>query len=175
MALHIRSATARDQPVVDTALREAAFWRPEQREDRPSVEAAVAIDELRHYRWDPLRGSSIAVVALVDGDPAGAAWAHCFTEDAPGYGFVDEATPELGIGVAEPHRGRGIGRALLAALFVEAAAAGHEQLSLSVEHDNPSRHLYASMGFEPVGGVAPDDGALTMLRPMGGRGRRLRA
>jgi ribosomal protein S18 acetylase RimI-like enzyme len=55
------------------------------------------------------------------------------------YGFVDEATPELGIAVAAGLRGHGIGRSLLRALIEAAARDAHPGISLSVAPANPSR------------------------------------
>ena len=66
------------------------------------------------------------------------------------YGFVDEATPELAIGVVPMYRGQGIGGAMLSALVDHARDAGVQQISLSVERDNPSRHLYQRQGYEIV-------------------------
>jgi RimJ/RimL family protein N-acetyltransferase len=77
----------------------------------------------------------------------------CSPQTHPGYGFVDESTPELGIAVSPEVRGRGIGRALLASLIEHARAAQLPALSLSVESDNPALRLYERLGFEKVGRV----------------------
>jgi GNAT superfamily N-acetyltransferase len=52
------------------------------------------------------------LIAIDDGFPVGAAWYRLFRKDQPGYGFVDEETPELAIAVVPSRRGRGIGEAL---------------------------------------------------------------
>lgn len=159
----IREAEPTDLSILTTAWHEAALWRPEHLDTRPSVEEALGIADLARYRWDPDRLGDVAVVAVVDGEGVGGAWARLFPADDRGYGFVDEATPELGIGVVRKWHGRGVGRALLSALLVEAALAGHAQLSLSVEIDNPSRFLYHQLGFREV--AREDDGsAVTLLR-----------
>ena len=62
------------------------------------------------------------LIAIDDGFPVGAAWYRLFRRDAPGYGFVDEETPELAIAVVPSRRGRGIGEALLEALCERARA-----------------------------------------------------
>jgi GNAT superfamily N-acetyltransferase len=99
------------------------------------------------------------VTTVADGDAVGPAdlVQRDFTADAPGYGFVSEDIPELGIGVVEGRRGEGIGRALMNGII--AAAKGG--LSLSVEDDNPAVELYRKSGFVPVGRVG---NSTTMLR-----------
>jgi ribosomal protein S18 acetylase RimI-like enzyme len=90
------------------------------------------------------------VVAEVEGEPVGAAWYRLFTEDEPGYGFVDEKIPELSIAVVPLHRRKGIGEALLRACMVQAREEGFQALSLSVAAHNRSRMMYQRAGFEKV-------------------------
>jgi ribosomal protein S18 acetylase RimI-like enzyme len=87
------------------------------------------------------------VIADLDGAPVGAAWYRLFTEEEPGYGFVDEKTPELGIAVVPLHRRKGIGETLLRALMVQAREEGFQALSLSVAVHNRSRMMYERAGF----------------------------
>ena len=54
---------------------------------------------------------------------------------APGFGFVDEGTPELTIAVVPSHRGHGTGAELLEALLERARAEGYTRVSLSAEPD----------------------------------------
>jgi ribosomal protein S18 acetylase RimI-like enzyme len=81
-----------------------------------------------------------------------------------GYGFVDERTPELTIGVDTAARGRGVGTALLDALHRLAVEHGFEQLSLSVEPHNAARRLYERAGYREVGVDA--GGSITMVKPL---------
>ncbi len=90
------------------------------------------------------------MLALDDGFPVGAAWYRLFKENEPGYGFVDEQTPELAIAVVPSRRGRGLGKEMLEALIERAKSDGFERLSLSVESDNPAIPLYESFGFRTV-------------------------
>lgn len=56
------------------------------------------------------------------------------------------------IAVAAEARGRGVGRALLAELLVEAGRRGVRELFLEVRADNPvARGLYESVGFREIG------------------------
>ena len=89
-----------------------------------------------------------------DGRPVGAAWYRLFSADEPGYGFLDEATPEVSIAVDPAFRGRGVGTALLDALCERARGDGLPALSLSVERDNPARRIYERRGFVEVEGTA---------------------
>ena len=100
------------------------------------------------------------MIAELDGDPVGAAWYRLFTEEEPGWGFVDEKTPELGIAVVPLHRRRGIGETLLRALMVQAREDGFQALSLSVAAHNRSRMMYERAGFERVS----EDGESWVMR-----------
>lgn len=55
--------------------------------------------------------------------------------------------------VDEGHRGRGVGRDLLANVCDAASADGALRVSIATEAENAAAlHLYSSMGFEPVRG-----------------------
>jgi GNAT superfamily N-acetyltransferase len=92
-----------------------------------------------------------AAIVIEDYWPVGAAWYRLFTRDEPGYGFVDEQTPEISIAVVPNKRGGGHGSQLLEALIQRARDDGYKALSLSVEPDNPALKLYERLGFRKVG------------------------
>jgi ribosomal protein S18 acetylase RimI-like enzyme len=148
----IRPAGPRDVHFMKDMLRHAYYWRavtvPESGE--PPVQRYVE-------RWG--RPGDTALVAIHDFQPVGAAWYRLFKEDNPGYGFIDEETPELSIAVVPSKRGSGLGSQLLEALMAKARAEGYPAISLSVEKDNPAVSLYERHGFERV---REDDGAYTM-------------
>jgi GNAT superfamily N-acetyltransferase len=124
-------------------LHHAYYWR----ERRPSEGPGPV--QLYVKGWG--RPGDTAVIALVDGFPVGAAWYRLFTSRRPGFGFVDERTPELAIAVVPSRRGLGIGDALLDALFARARAAGHDALSLYVDRENDAAiAVYRRHGFEPL-------------------------
>jgi L-amino acid N-acyltransferase YncA len=91
--------------------------------------------------------------------PVGAAWWRTFTRRDPGYGFVDEFTPELSIGVLYRARRRGVGAGLLRALIDAAQRCALPALSLSVAPDNPAASLYRRLGFEELSTAG---GSITM-------------
>ncbi len=107
------------------------------------------------------RSGDLGFVAEVDGEPVGAAWLRRWSSDERGYGFVDEATPELSMALLPKYRGRGIGTALLRRLLQEAASA-FEAVSLSVSASNAAFRLYERHGFVVVG--EPEDRSMTMLK-----------
>ena len=148
----IRRAWPQDVPFLKDMLRHAYYWRattvPESGE--PPVQRYVE-------RWG--RPGDTALVAIQDFQPVGAAWYRLFEAENPGYGFVDENTPELSIAVVPSARGTGLGSALLKALMARAREDGYNAISLSVEKDNPAVALYERHGFERIG---EDDGAYTM-------------
>jgi GNAT superfamily N-acetyltransferase len=133
-------------------LHHAFYWRESaaSREDEPTYRYV--------YNWG--RPGDGGVIALDEGFPVGAAWYRVFTDDQPGYGFVDEDTPELAIAVVPSRRGRGIGAELLEALVVRAREEGHGSLSLAVDAGNPAIRLYERFGFRR----ARDDGPTIVMR-----------
>lgn len=150
----MRQATAADLPFLEEVFVMTADWNP------ANVKGA------EFWRTDPTfqkyiggfpRETDRGFVAERDGQDAGAVWWRYFTAADPGYGYVADDIPEIGIGVVAGRRGEGIGRALLNAII----AASDGDLSLSVEDGNPAEELYRKQGFVPVGRVG---NSTTMLR-----------
>ena len=77
------------------------------------------------------------IARAADGPLIGAAWVRRFTREAPGFGYVDDVTPELSITVVDTHRGRGIGSHLLSCVRADVG-----RVSLSVDVRNPAMRLY---------------------------------
>jgi ribosomal protein S18 acetylase RimI-like enzyme len=84
--------------------------------------------------------------ALVEGAPVGTAWLRLLTAKRPGYGYVDDNTPELSIAVLPEFRSRGIGSLLMSRLL-EMAQAYYPAVCLSVSPGNPALRLYQRLGF----------------------------
>jgi GNAT superfamily N-acetyltransferase len=119
-------------------LRHAYHWRLSEDTERP-VYRYVA-------NWG--RHGDVGLLALEGPHAYGAAWFRLFTADEPGFGFVDEETPELTIAVVPSRRGKGAGAELLQALLDRARADGYAAVSLSTAR--PQAEFYERYGFETV-------------------------
>jgi L-amino acid N-acyltransferase YncA len=107
------------------------------------------------------RRGDTALIAIDEGHRVGAAWYRLFRAAQPGWGFVDEETPELTVAVVPGRRGQGIGQELLRGLVERAAADGYTALSAAVQSDHPEVHAFEVHGFETVG---QSEDTLTMVR-----------
>ncbi len=154
-----RPAGPGDVEFLKKMLYEAAFWNPDW--PRYRMIEALADPMLERYHRDWGRPGDAGVIAELDGEAVGAAWFRLFTAEEPGYGYVDETTPELGIAVVPLHRRKGIGETLLRALIAQAREEGFHALSLSVAAHNRSRMMYERIGFHKV---REDDGGSWVMR-----------
>ena len=153
-----RRAGDADFAFLATMLGEAAVWRPSK--PTPTGDQVLADPRYAMYLAGWPRRGDYGLVAEQDG-PVGAAWYRTYTEAIHGYGFVAEDIPELSIAVIASRRREGIGRRLLMELIRASVAEGHPALSLSVNHENPARGLYESVGFVEV---ERRESASTMIR-----------
>ncbi|HZO95088.1 MAG TPA: GNAT family N-acetyltransferase [Candidatus Baltobacteraceae bacterium] len=148
----IRRASHGDVTFMRSMLAHAYHWR---------VAGFEADIPLSRYTENWGRAGDLALIAMEGGHPIGAAWFRRFTAASPGYGFVDEQSPELTIAVVPSRRRHGVGKELLDALLEKAKAEGYAAISLSVERDSAAVDFYRRHGFEEVG---EHSGALTMVR-----------
>ena len=100
--------------------------------------------------------NAFSLIAYVDGEPAGLA--NCFVGFST---FAAKPLVNVHDVVVDPRfRGKGIGRALFAAIEAEAAALGACKVTLEVLSGNgPAKALYASLGYgdyalDPAQGTA---------------------
>jgi len=158
--LRLRTARHDDIQLLRALLFEAAFWRPDV--VRPPLEQALADPALARYVEGFGCPGDFGLVAQEGAEPLGAAWWRYFQAGEPGYGFVDEATPEASAAVLSTHRRPGTGTALLGELERQARDQGIKRLSLSVERDNRHRALRAPRVSAPrPRGERTDDGDRT--------------
>ena len=152
----IRRGAHADVTFMRSMLAHAYHWR---------VAVLDAPIPLARYTENWGREGDVAVIAMEGGNRLGAAWLRLFPASAPGYGFVDEQTPELTISVVPSRRRHGLGQELLDGLLERAREAGFAAVSLSVEAESPAVAFYERNGFTDVG---ESHGGLTMrldLRP----------
>jgi ribosomal protein S18 acetylase RimI-like enzyme len=139
----IRRGGRQDVRFLRDMLHHAYYWRERNPGEGPGPVALYV------KGWG--RPGDTALIAVEDGFPVGAAWYRLFRRDQPGYGFVDEETPELAIAVVPSRRGHGLGEALLEALVERARTERYDALSLSVPSEDESlRAFYEKHGFSTV-------------------------
>jgi len=142
----IRQAGPQDVRFLRDMLKHAYHWRLNADPDLPVARYV--------NNWG--RPGDAGIIAWENG-PIGAAWYRIFKEREPGFGFINERTPELTIAVVPSRRGSGLGGQLLEALLERARRDGHATISLSAEQGLTG--LYERYGFRPV---EEKDGTVTM-------------
>jgi GNAT superfamily N-acetyltransferase len=150
--VEIRDLRADEIGFLRDMLYAALKWNPKRR--LPPKALLLRLPQLTMFYEGWGRPGDTGLVAELAGRPVGLAWYRFFTEKVHGEGYVDEATPEVAIAVADGHRGSGLGTQLMEAIHERARADGVAQISLSVDHDNPARRLYERLGYVEV---APGD------------------
>lgn len=146
-----------DVEAVQLALHLALSWNDPP--DIPDMATVMAHPEVVMYHQGWGRIGDVGVKAVSGKHLVGAAFARLFTDERHGHGYVDDQTPEVGVGVAKGNRGQGIGRRLMNALADTARAEGILRLSLSVNNPNPAKRLYESLGYVLV----DDDGSASTM------------
>ncbi len=147
----LRPVEIHDVRFLRDMLRHAYHWRLQETTESP-VYRYVA-------NWG--RPGDAGVLALDGPQPHGAAWYRLFTAAEPGFGFVDEETPELTIAVVPSRRGEGTGVLLLEALLARARSDGFRAISLSAAQGQTG--FYERFGFEIV---REGPQAVAMLAPL---------
>jgi ribosomal protein S18 acetylase RimI-like enzyme len=146
MPLHLRPLVADDQDILWDIFH-VALWDPPPAPLRPRE--ILQHPDVRIYAEDwGRREGDLGVMAEVDGKAAGACWMR-LVKGGQGLSYIDDATPQLGIGLFPPYQHKGYGEPLMRAAL--AAAKGRfEKVALSVHPENPARNLYRKCGFVQV-------------------------
>ena len=153
-----RRATVADRPLLRAATLGNLNWVG----DRFTEGDLDSTPAFAHYFREWPGDSDFGFVAEADGQDVGAVWVVQLTATDPGYGYVADDVPELSIWVADDHRGRGVGGALVDLVVRAARERGLRAISLSVEEGNPARRLYERAGFVPVADAAEGTLCLTL-------------
>ena len=148
MRYRIRSLTNEDEPFLWEMLYQALYVPAGEPPFSPKI---VRRPELSRYVAGWGRTDDAGFVALLEEsfEPIGAVWIRLLQGAGRGYGYVDDATPELTIALRPAARGKGVGTQLLRKMLA-AARDKYPALSLSVSVENPARRLYQRLGFETV-------------------------
>jgi GNAT superfamily N-acetyltransferase len=144
--MRIREAVAGDIPAIGAIHVEA--WRANYRGMIPDDAIDSRTVELRKATWHQVLGQPrrVTLVACDDGG-AVTGFASAFRLPELHNGF-DSFLQMLFI--AEPLKGRGIGRALLSAIAQKMCAAGARSMALRTLRLNPARAFYERVGAELV-------------------------
>lgn len=146
--LLIRKAEAGDEPFLREMLFRSLFV-PEG--EKLFSRAILREPYISRYIEGWGRSGDAGYIAMVRDRPVGSVTARFFSRENPGYGFIDESIPELGMAVLPEFRGRGIGTLLLGTLMQSLGDQGIGAVSLSVDVRNPAKRLYERLGFYEVG------------------------
>lgn len=156
-----RLSARADPAFLAEMLYEAVNWFDDGAEERPPLDAVLARPENARYVAGWGRPGDVALCAL-DGrdEPVGAAWYRRFSAGEPGYGYVADDVPELAVAIYPEFRRQRVGSLLLGALLARARRDNERAISLSVNTQNPAKHLYVRHGFEVL---TKQGDALTMV------------
>jgi GNAT superfamily N-acetyltransferase len=139
-AITIRFATADDVPLLLRLIRALAAFEQ-------SADAVIATEEdLRRHGFGP-EPQFEAILAFLDGEPAGVALFHSRFSTwlgRPGMYLED-------LFVTEKARGQGVGRRLMTRLAAIAMGRGWGRIDFHVLDWNPARRFYRRLGMDHLG------------------------
>jgi ribosomal protein S18 acetylase RimI-like enzyme len=115
-----------------------------------SKEEAAPMIERYLEDWGQPGDLGFIIELKKESKPVGAAWFRQFSEQNPGYGFVDSTIPELTMAILPEYRGLGLGRDLLMRLINQARLEGFPGISLSIHKTSPAKKFYERLNFQPV-------------------------
>ncbi|AFY45586.1 N-acetyltransferase [Nostoc sp. PCC 7107] len=147
MDYSIRLLILQDEPFLWQMLYEAA----QMREEGKTIQDVMIHPDLSKYvkGWGCKDDLGFVAIHKSRNQPVGAAWIRLLTGKSPGYGYVDDFTPELAIATLPECRNQGIGTKLLTHLLT-AAKTSYPSISLTVRSANPALHLYQRFGWQVV-------------------------
>jgi ribosomal protein S18 acetylase RimI-like enzyme len=148
MNIILRKSEHPDIPFLKEMLYESVFWRSIASANGPQFEEGLADPEVSKAltNWEE-RDGDIAVIALVDSNPAGAAWFRFYNDDNFIRGYIEETIPALVIAVHRDYRRQGIGEKMIDWLIDHASKHNIQKISLMVSKDNHAINLYRKCGF----------------------------
>ena len=145
--LHFRALLASDQQSLWHWLH-IALWDPPPAPLRP-VEV-LQHPGVRIYAEGWGLPTDVGVVAVVNGQAAGACWMR-LVPDRQGLAYIDDETPQLGIALEPEFQHRGLGKPMMKAALSAAWQHGYRKVSLTVHPENPALFMYQACGFKQAG------------------------
>lgn len=162
MSYLIRPLEPSDEPFLWEMLYQAIYIPPGT---TPLPKKIIYQPEFAKYvqNWQT---SDIGLIAVLESNQTaiGATWIRLLNINNPGYGYINDKTPELSIAVLPEYRNQGIGTKLILDLLKRVRDL-YPAISLSVSSDNPALRLYHHLGFEVV---SKSDNSLTMKKILKG-------
>ena len=142
--LKIRQIQRKEYPLLEEFLFNAIFLPP----GAETVPREIIFEpEIFVYIENFGGKDDCGVVAEQRGKIVGAAWSRII----PGYGRIDNETPELAISVLPNFRGQGIGSKKEQSFFDLLRECGYIRTLLSVQKENPADRFYKRLGYEITG------------------------
>ena len=111
-------------------LYNAIFVPPD--EEQPPFDILDEPSLLKYHENWGRQGDIAIVLKHKRAGLVGICCARLHSIDNPGYGFVDESTPEITIAIKPEYRGKGYGSKLILKFISVARDEGYERISLSV-------------------------------------------
>lgn len=141
----IREMRKEEYPLLEEFLFQAIFQKdpanPIPREEIYKPTLQVYIKDFGD------RPADHCLCAEEDGRVIGAVWVRII----PGFGSIDDQTPEFAISLLPDCRGRGIGTSLMQAMLRHLKEAGFPKTSLAVQKANYAVRMYQKVGFRIIG------------------------
>ncbi len=140
----IREMNPTEYPLLTDFLYEAIFQKdqnnllPKSVVNRPELQVYI-----QSFGSMP---DDYCMCAEVDGKIVGAVWVR----NIPGYGSIDNHTPEFAISLYKEYRGHGIGTALMEAILSKLNEKKYKKVSLAVQKENYALRMYQNIGFQIV-------------------------
>jgi len=159
-SISLRQALPEDEAFLQLMLYYAAHLDEEGNNPTVVLENPAVAKYI--LQWGRSGDLGVLAIDTGSGEAVGAAWLRLFTSQDKGFGYVDDATPELAIAVLPGFVGRGIASRLLERLL-SIARTRHAAVSLSVRESNPAVRFYQRFGFKRVvdGDVANRTGSIS--------------
>ena len=146
--LSIRTLLPQEYPLMEEFMYESIHQPDPQ---NPYPKEVIYYPQVKIYwdNWGQER-DDYCLVALVENRVAGAVWIRTFKGELKGFGYVDEQTPEVAIGLYEAYRNQGIGTQMMHQIINHMKEKGFRQVSLSITKGNPAIRLYERLGFKTI-------------------------